>query len=337
MIRPTPILLLASASACSTPQGSHCLREVSHLIGEEELVYDLDWSPDGELLLMGTLNQLRLYRVDLDGELELIDRVQSAERFNSVQWSADGQHALAPTGLELRLYAVDPERGLSLITAGPTHSEILQRVALSPDGTQALSCDVAGVTHLYSVDVGAGRIAALDHLPVHSRCTRVAWSPSGSFGLSAGHEGKLPLYRVQDQRLEVLDVYQAREQTGEAIFGRDDREVISGSFGAFNELWTLQLDPQQSLEILETHNTHQSGVGSLQWSHDGQLLLTGAHDHGMHLMARGGGGLVELGLYPDDGGGVHSARWSPDDRWVARSGSKLDLIQILALEACEGE
>lgn len=99
----------------------------------------------------------------------------------------------------------------------------------------------------------------------------------------------------------------------------------------------LRVDPEQRLEVLETHETHESGVGCLQWQHQGELLLTGAHDHGMHLMARQAGGLVQVGLYPDDGGGVQSARWSPDDRWLARSGSKLDLIQILALEDCGEE
>lgn len=313
------------------------MTEISRYEGEEGMVYDLAWSPDGQFLLTGSVNRLRLYEVTEDGALSLLDSVWSASRYNSVQWSADGAYALAPTGTELQLYAVTPGGALSLVTRGPEHSAELQRVALSPDGTQALSCDVAGVVHLYDLSFEDGSLTALTQTPAHERCTRVAWSPSGHLGLSVGHEGKLVLHRIEGSSLEVADVFMAEEETGEAIFGRDDSEVIAGSFGTQNLLWYIQVDASDRLTILETQAIHASGVGALEWSHEGTLLLTGAHDHAMRIMTRRGVGLVTLAESSDDGEGVHSARWSPEDRWVARTASQVDLLQILDVQACFGE
>ncbi|MFT5582699.1 MAG: WD40 repeat protein [Cognaticolwellia sp.] len=219
------------------------------------------------------------------------------------------------------------------MTAGPEHPDDLQRVALSPDGTQALSCDVAGVTRLYDVDFEAGAITELAAVAPHERCTRVAWSPSGELGLSVGHEGYIVLYRIDGESLSIADIFEAEEETGEAIFGRDDTEVVAGSFGTLNTLWHLEVNSAGQLAVLQTLQDN-SGIGALEWSHNDALLLTGEHDDSIRIMERGGAGLITVGEVRDDGAGVHSARWSPDDRWVARTGSNRDLLQVLEVGDC---
>ena len=71
---------------------------------------------------------------------------------------------------------------------------------------------------------------------------------------------------------------------------------------------------------------------AMEISHDGDFLLTGDHDHRLHLYARDAAGrLTHLVSQPFDGTGVHSARWSPDDRLVARTASNLDRLQVFAV------
>ncbi|MFT5582700.1 MAG: WD40 repeat protein [Cognaticolwellia sp.] len=97
--------LVALATACS-PAETVCLTEISRYEADEQMVYDLGWSPDSRHLLTGSVNLLRLYDLAPNGALSLLDTVYSPARFNSIQWSPDGAHALAPTGTELRMFGV---------------------------------------------------------------------------------------------------------------------------------------------------------------------------------------------------------------------------------------
>ena len=310
-----------------------CFSELSRYEGEELLVYDLAWSPDGRRLATGSVNLLRLYDVSEDGSLTLLDSVYSEDRFNSIQWSADGALVYAPTGTHLMVFDASADK-LRLASRGQRHTDDLQRVSLSPDGRLLLSCDVAGVTRLYDV-TQAPSMSMLDAAEVHERCTRVAWSPDGAQALSTGHDGDFVLYAVEDRALAVTDRFAAGEETGEAIFGRDATEAIGGSFGDINDLWYFEVDAGRLIERQRLEG-HASGIGALEWSHSGEYLLTGAHDHTMHVLERApdGQGLQVLSDHPDDGGGVHSARWSPDDSRVARTGSSRDLLVIYDVVPC---
>jgi len=313
-----------------------CLSEVSRYEGGELLVYDLAWSPDGRHLLTGSLNLLRLYGVDPGGGLTLLDTVHSPDRFNSIQWSPDGAIAFAPTGTHLMMFTVE-DGALEVVSRGGRHPEALQRVALSPDGGRLLSCDVVGVTRLYQVSSSPPSVSTLDAVEAHERCTRVAWSPDGAMALSTGHDGNFVLYRVGEGGLEVADKLQVEEETGEAVFGRDVREAVGGSFGELNQLWYLTVEPEAGrLSIAQTIEGHASGIGALEWSHGGEYLLSGSHDHTLHILERraDGRGLQGVSDHPDDGAGVHSARWSPDDTRIARTGSDRDLLMVLDVVPC---
>lgn len=321
---------------------SICLSEIGRYQGQESLVYDVAWSPDGTRLLTGSTNLLRLFSVSGAGALTLLDSVSSETRFNSVQWSPDGAYALAPSGRYLRMFSVSSEGTLAEVEQGPLHPAELQRVALSPDGRRVLSCDVEGVTHLYDVDFVARSLVERAAAPAHTRCTRVAWSPSGTLALSAGRgpnpvQAELALYRVGETTLSVTDALASMEETGEAIFGRNDTEAVGGSFGTLNTLWYLRVNPEAgTLSAVESQDLHASGIGALEWSHSGEYLLTGAHDHATHILERraDGLGLRSVSDQFNDGTGVHSARWSPDDGLVAKTSSNLDLLTLLEVVAC---
>ncbi len=352
MTRAASLALVATlglqSAACEPPPGASstddwqlptrpCLEEADRFTGEEPLVYDLAWAPSGRQLVTGSANLLRLYSVDSQGQVSLVDTISSPTRFNSVQWSLDGGYVLAPSGEYLGIYRVTENGTLELAELGPLHPAYLQRVAVSPDETQLLSCDVVGVTRLYSLSLDPPSIRVLDELAVHDRCTRVAWSPSGRLGLSAGRGGALALYRILAQSLSLSDVHWAQEETGEAIFGRDDTEAIGGSFGSLNTLWYFAVDTVEgTLSVEQSLDFHQSGVGALEWSHSGDFLLTGDHDHSTHLLERKADelGLQRVSDQEDEGLGVHSARWSPDDHFIAQTSSNRDLLTIHELVPC---
>jgi len=298
-------------------------------------VYDLGWSPSGGLVGTGSKTRLRLFSVEAEtGNLEQHDEVESVFRFNSIQWTADGAFLFAPTGDSIPIYTVD-EEGLRFIEVGrsePSGVEY-QRAALSPDGDHLLACDRDGRVELFAFDAQAPSLTLLDRLAAHIRCTRVSWSPNGRMGLSAGLEGDLHLLRVNTDAgtLAISDTYTGPEEAGDGIWTREDAWAIGGSFGDFNELWYLQIDPEGgTMTVAETHLDHSSGVSAMEFSADGQILLTGGHDHTMHIYTHTPGeGLTLRYDHPNEGVGVHSARFSPDERLVARTVSTIDRLDIL--------
>lgn len=339
MRRLCPVALVAGCLPADSPDtgaDAGCLvAEASHE-GGDALIYDLAWSPVDHLLATGGLHSLRLLSVDPNShQPTLLDEVQNEDRFNSVIWTADGAHLIAPTGPHVRIYRpVDGVLGAPHV--GETLAGELQRAALSPDEGRLLTCDRDGRTSLHRVDFSVPSIERLASVPVHSRCTRVAFSPSGSLAMSAGLEGKLVLYRVGRDTLEVADTIQALEETAEAIFGATDAAGVAGSFGQINDMWTLAIDPQAaSFEITDRWLGHASGVGSLQFDRDFGRLLSGGHDHRLHIWDHQDGAFAHTYSFPDDGVGVHSARWSPDESMVARTASTLDRLDILSVHDCD--
>ena len=268
----------------------------------------------------------------------LLDTVANEEaRFNSVQWLPSGGHLLAPSGSAIRLYEGDNDE-LVEVARAETDATELQRSAVAPEESRVVTCDTEGRLLLHALDLDPPTLTLLDTLEAHSRCTRVAMSGDGAWVLSAGHDGGVTLTSTAEDALVLSDRIQAPEESGEAIFASTTSTQppswgYAGTFGELNELWELEIDPDSgTLRSLAVHSEHASGLSAMEISHDGDFLLTGDHDHRLHLYARDAAGrLTHLVSQPFDGTGVHSARWSPDDRLVARTASNLDRLQVCAV------
>jgi WD40 repeat protein len=308
-----------------------CLTQTDRVVGGDELVYEVAWSPVDNLLFSGGLNSLRLLQVS-EGLATVVQEESSVERFNSVFWTADGGFALVPTGDRIRVLQVDHE--------APSFEEVLvleglenvqQRGVLSDDETRMLTCDDAGVVRLFEVSFEPVAITQLSEMAVHERCTRVAFSPSGKRGSSSGLEGRFPLYDLEGDELVLLDELQLPEEGGDLIWTEDEDRLLMGTFGTRNELYGVDVVDDQ-LSIVWTNLDHQSGVGFLELN--GDVLTTGEHNHSIR-MYRHGHPLVLLSELPFDGRGVHSARWSHDGRYMARTAALFeDHVDILEIGSC---
>lgn len=323
-----------------TPLRPGCFEQRGHTTGDELLVYDLAWSPDGAQVVTGSTNLLRLYDVSDDGRaLAEVGSAWNDFRFISTLWADEGRLVVAPSGPIVYLFAPSAE-GLVLVHESPRVDGELQRAMLSPDGRHLLTCDTAGVVRLHGLALDPPAVTHLAELPVHERCTRVAWSPSGRLAWSVGHEGILGLLAVDPDagtvRLAHGEVF--AEETGEAIF-LSDTEAVAGSFGDRNEMWWLTVDPEaETYTVRATDRRHRSGFGAVELDPSGRWLVTGDHDHTVHLYDwTPGAGLTPVADLPDDGRGVHSVRWSPDGRLLARTASNVDRLDILAVGDCVAE
>ena len=328
--------MILTLLACADPtSAAACLSERGHLEGPDELVYDLAWSPRDLLLLVGGLETLRLVEVDDSGRhLTVWQQETNSSRFNSVMWSADGDHAVVPTGTEVRILRVDrDQRSFQTVATSEALPAELQRGMLSPDERHLLTCDVEGAVQLHAIAFDPPSVTLLDSLPVHTRCTRVSWSPSGLWASSAGKEGLLPLIAVDGDEgtLTLVSQLQFDEESAEVVWSPlGDEALVAGTFGEINELYVLER-VDQTLHIRSTNSDHQSGVGALAFNRAGTRLLTGDHDHTLRLFEVGEE-LELLDTLPTDGRGVHSARWSYDERFIARTTSQfvdhVDVVEV---------
>jgi WD40 repeat protein len=314
-----------------------CLETAGQHRGDEFRIYDVAWSPTADLLFTGSMTRLRLHAIEDDGDtVVLLDEEESTTRYNSVLWTADGGHLIAPSGDAIRLYAVDPVAGFDEIARSPATGVEYNRAALSPDGRHLLACDRDGRAELHALSLDPPQLVLLDRVQAHERCTRISWSPGGTMGMSAGLEGDLQLYAfdIEAGSLSIRDTLSFPEETADGIWTSDDRWAVAGSFGVPFELWYLRVDPDtQTFSIVQTRLDHASGVSALALDANSDTLLTGGHNHTMHLYAHVPGVGLELRYdHPDDGVGVHSARFSRDERYVARTASTIDRLDILRVE-----
>lgn len=334
-IRYAGCVLFLLLISCAAEPALPCLAAQGSYVDDEFRVYDLAWSPTDDLLFTGSMTLLRMFSVSPDGaEVALLDEEASDLRYNSVLWTADGQHLIAPTGDAVRLYAVDAAAGSFEEVARSAASGVeYNRAALSPDGRHLLACDRDGRTELHALSFDPPEITLLAQVQAHQRCTRVSWSPSGQMGMSAGLEGDLQLYQIDADAgtLAVSDTLSFPVEVGDGIWTRDDRWAVGGLFEAPFDMWYLSVDPDAvTFEVAQTIEGHLSGVSALEMDPSGDLLITGDHDHTIHLYQHTPGeGLSLLYNHPDDGVGVHSARLSRDGSLMARTASTIDRLDIL--------
>jgi WD40 repeat protein len=154
--------------------------------------------------------------------------------------------------------------------------------------------------------------------------------------VSTGHDGDVVLTGVGDTLVE-LDRYPMGGESGEARFAPRGSLVYAGGFEPPFALVELQVSDAR-LVPQRMHPEHRSGVGSIDHDPSGTWLVTGDHDHGVHLYDIGPfGSLGHRTSLPVDGRGVHTVRFSPDGSRLARTASRVDEVELLDLMPCVAE
>jgi WD40 repeat protein/energy-coupling factor transporter ATP-binding protein EcfA2 len=136
---------------------------------EEAALNSIDWSPDGDrLLVMGSeINQIW----DLSAQPPLL--IGHLEGLQAAAWSPDGG-MIATASLDGTARIWDAARGELLATL--SHSGGVEDLVWSPDGEQLTTADQAGSVRIWEVD--AESYTELSN-PDEIRFSSLAWSPGG--------------------------------------------------------------------------------------------------------------------------------------------------------------
>jgi tRNA A-37 threonylcarbamoyl transferase component Bud32 len=146
------------------------------------------------------------------------------------------------------------------------HAALANEVALSADGSRAVSAGFDGTLRVW--DVRAGKLVS--SLKTGRECRACALSADGKRALSGEGEGPVRLWDV-DGRRELLTLPGHRGGTWAVAFTPDGRHALSGGHDRLVVLWSL--DTGKPVRRYEGHTTR---VWTVAVSPDGGTVAAGA-------------------------------------------------------------
>ncbi|MGE3804961.1 MAG: protein kinase [Gemmataceae bacterium] len=189
--------------------------------------------------------------------------------------SPDGQHALSAIDHKGELLLWETTKG-NFLRRFNGHTELVRRLAFSPDGKLALSSSRDQSVRLWEVATGKEL-----HCFVIPKVwlTSICFTPDGRQFL-AGHSAAIGLWDVQTGD-EVIQFQGHEEEVLDIAVSRDGRLLVSGSVDQTVRLWDLPAGQQLACGL-----GHQGEVSAVALSPDGQQIFSGGEDRTVRLWRR---------------------------------------------------
>ncbi len=196
------------------------------------------------------------------------------------------------------------------------HSRMITSVALSPDGTYALSGAWDNALKLWEVATGRLIRTSYGHAsPVRS----VAFSADGASMLSGSSDNTVKLWDTATGR--VIRTFEGHSAgVASVAFSPDGTRVLSGSSDKTLRVWDAATG-----QLIRTFEGHSAGVASVAFSPDGTRALSGSSDKTLRVWDAATGQLIRT--FEGHSAGVASVAFSPDGTRVL-SGSSDKTLRV---------
>lgn len=237
-------------------------------VGQHDRVNAVPFSPDGQLLAVGSRDQTIQLRQSSNGNLIKAFKVRFGG-VNSLAFSPDGQLLAAGTAASqqnLYLWRIADGTLLSLTAA---HFNGTNSIAFSPDGQFLFSAGRDRNVKVWRVS-DSSLIRTLNH---GSRLLALALSPDGQVVAASGDTGVIKLWRVSDGAL--LNTFTGHTDLVFSLaFSPNGQLLASGSADQTVKLW--QVSNGRVVQSLAVPN--QGSADAVAFSRDGQTIMSGTSE-----------------------------------------------------------
>ncbi|KAL8669334.1 MAG: hypothetical protein Q9168_006070 [Polycauliona sp. 1 TL-2023] len=232
-------------------------------------------------------------------------------------FSPDGEWFAIGSEGRIRLCSTTTQAQRSL----PRRSQLIQSIALSPDGRQIASGSDGGILRLWDVDTGVP-LRTLDEqalFPVYS----IAFSPDGKT-IASGSKDTLVKLRVVATGA-LLHMLHGHLQCCYAVaFSPDGKYIASGSGDGTLRLWDVARGA-----LLRRLKGHYESIYAVAFSPDGKQIASGSQDETIRLWDAATG--APLHMLKGHRNRVNSVAFSPDGKQIA-SGSYDETTRLWDVE-----
>ena len=276
--------------------------EVGLQLNYEDAPIDIEISPDGKLLLIGSV----------EGTPKLLDAQTGATicQFSGhtnpvweLAFSPDGKY-VATSSLDktARLWKTE---NCEFVRVFSGHTDGVASVDFSPDGKYLATGSWDKTARLWDVETGLELRQFIGHTCYLVKTVR--FSPDGKYLLTGNCDKTVKLWNV-GTGLELYTLNGHTDQIWTEAFSGDGRYILTGSHDGTVRLWDLQKVSGEHRQFVG----HTDSIWGVAISPDGKLLVTGGAGQSTRLWDATTG--QELFTFsPSD---VNSVAFSPDGRYL---------------------
>ena len=297
---------------------------VNTLIGHSNEVYSVAISPDGQILVSGSVDKkIKLWSMPDGKPLKTLPAHQ--DKVMSVAISPDGR-IIASGSKDGSIKLWNLKTG-QLLRALSGHSEYVLSVAFSPDGQTIATSSADKTVKLWDVRTGK----QVRSLSGHSNWVyAVAFSPDGQILADASDDSTIKLWHLPTGKLITNLSSPSGKVVRSVAFSPDGKTLVSGSYDQIN-LWNLEnvlagCKDASSCSPRKTFSGKLGIVDSIAISPDSQTLACGTKDKSIKLWN------LQTGKLQDTISGlsdpVHTLTFSPDGKTLVSGGSEDGTIEV---------
>lgn len=295
--------------------------ELLHLFREtEDVVTEIDWSPDGNVLIAASADHLiRLW--DTQSGKSLGALAGHTDWVSSVAWSPDGQ-VIGSGAFDrtVRLWDVASGEQIRVLEG---HRNDVSRVAWSPDSQILASGSRDQTIRLWNRATGDILRSFEGHRgPIYD----LAWFPDGNILVSASFDKTLRLWDVAEGAARLVLRGHSGPVTCVAV-SPDGLTLASGSHDNTIRFWHAETG--RLISILETHTDTVLDVG---FSPDGLLLASKSYDNTVRLWRCDSGDQIAILTETSDMLNLAGLAFHPTLPLLATRGEEDRIIRLWRLD-----
>lgn len=238
------------------PQTGELIRSVHRPDGSSN--YDIQFSPDGSSLAVGSSDKVWLLQVS-GGEDEgrMLSATGSVLAFNP-----DGSQLAikSPDLSRVQIWDLASDR---MVAESAPHLSQIQSIAFSPDGQTVASGAADRTVNVFHIK----NRTVVRRFSCASGCSSVSYSPDGYLLATGTYDGTVQVWDVSSADPETLHGH--TDRVGSLSIDAAGASLASASWDGTVRLWDIR-----SMIEERVYNGHKSGVEVVRFSPDGSILAS---------------------------------------------------------------